>query len=357
MESKNLNPQGITEEDQDYQGSRYAEVKQAVFANPYQTVWGASNELALPHYEVTAKGVYDGILPGGKPDHFKQAAIRTVDTAADLRWGKDGKGFRKLIHANGVCLTGVWEITEDNEFSGYFKKGSKGRIISRISCGNTAIMQGTPRAFGLAGKLYPTLDENHQELLKPASFFALDTLSGNSALHMTDVPMTNGLAVKVLGMNFPDKLILLRAGVTFTRIDVKGTLRQLYQIAELNKDPGEITNTPEFMCITASESQSSINEADFRDELLAHIFDKGNSQPQRTLSFDILVSNEGKEDGNPVTGSKFIVSNWQKIGVITFDDGVVSYNGDFVLHFPHPPWRHDKNNPETIARNDADRAS
>ncbi len=88
---------------------------------------------------------------------------------------------------------------------------------------------------------------------------------------MTDVPMTNGLAVKILGIDFADKIKLLRAGITFTRINVKGTLRQLYQIAELNKDPGEVTNTPEFMCIAASECHLTIDEADFRDELW-HIF-------------------------------------------------------------------------------------
>jgi hypothetical protein len=29
---------------------------------------------------------------------------------------------------------------------------------------------------------------------------------------------------------------------------------------------------------------------------------------------------------------------------------VVSYNGDFVLHFSHPGWRDDKNDPATANR-------
>ena len=53
MNSKNLGIQGITEEDRNYQGSRYTEVKKAVFSNPYQKVWGAPNEPSLPQYEVT----------------------------------------------------------------------------------------------------------------------------------------------------------------------------------------------------------------------------------------------------------------------------------------------------------------
>lgn len=30
-----------------------------------------------------------------------------------------------------------------------------------------------------------------------------------------------------------------------------------------------------------------------------------------------------------------------------FDDAVVSYNGDHVVHFNHPPWRDDRNDPSS----------
>jgi hypothetical protein len=33
-----------------------------------------------------------------------------------------------------------------------------------------------------------------------------------------------------------------------------------------------------------------------------------------------------------------------------FDEVVASYNGDFVIHFHHPPWRNDRNDPSTLAR-------
>ena len=95
--------QGITSEDLGYQGSRYADVKKAVFDDLYQRVWGGPDELPFPIYVITASGLYEGILPGGKPNQLKEAAIRTVDTFADLRWGADRKGFRKIVHPNGVC--------------------------------------------------------------------------------------------------------------------------------------------------------------------------------------------------------------------------------------------------------------
>ena len=66
----------------------------------------------LPHHEVTLANMLRGILPPGKHYFFGQASKRTVDSHADLRWGPDKKGFRRIIHSNGVCLTGLWEITE-----------------------------------------------------------------------------------------------------------------------------------------------------------------------------------------------------------------------------------------------------
>jgi hypothetical protein len=37
-------------------------------------------------------------------------------------------------------------------------------------------------------------------------------------------------------------------------------------------------------------------------------------------------------------------------GTITFDRAVISYNGDFVIHFHHPTWRDDQNDPATATR-------
>jgi hypothetical protein len=64
---------------------------------------------------------------------FRQATERAVDSAADLRWGPDRKGFRRLVHPNGICLTGLWQITEDTGYSGYFRNGSRALIVGRYS--------------------------------------------------------------------------------------------------------------------------------------------------------------------------------------------------------------------------------
>jgi len=96
---------GIDAADRAYGGSRFSEVREAIFANPYQDVWGTTEAPPLPTYQVTLASVLRGVLPFGKRYVFRQAIERTVDSHADLRWGENGKGFRRLLHPNGVCLT------------------------------------------------------------------------------------------------------------------------------------------------------------------------------------------------------------------------------------------------------------
>src|SRR5215210_587006 len=114
----------LTDDDRGYDGSRFREVVDALLANPYQRVWGAQGEAALPVYSVTLGSVLRGILPFGKQYLFRQVTERAVDSGADLRWGPDRKGYRRLLHPNGVCLIGQWQITEETRYTGYFEGGS-----------------------------------------------------------------------------------------------------------------------------------------------------------------------------------------------------------------------------------------
>jgi hypothetical protein len=40
---------------------------------------------------------------------------------------------------------------------------------------------------------------------------------------------------------------------------------------------------------------------------------------------------------------------------MVFDNAVISYNGDFVLHSNHPTWREDRNDASTATRVDGRR--
>ncbi|MEE8551098.1 MAG: hypothetical protein V3T08_07590 [Gemmatimonadota bacterium] len=350
MEPETLGPQGFTDEDLNYEGGRFSEVRDAVFANAYQKVWGGEDQPLLPVYKVTLCSVLTGLLPFGKSYQFLAAAKRAVDSHADLRWGPDRKGFRRLLHPNGVCLTGRWEITAETPYSGYFKKGSKGLVIGRYSTCCTETRRGHNRSLSLVGKIYPTLDPDHAELLCPASFITQQDLGGERTDYINDAELRNAPDTRAWrrGLGVP---ILLTTGAVFLRADKEPAVRQLYEIAELGKSKDEPTPCPEFMRLLVAPDQPRVEgEAlDFRDELLAQIFDKGDPLPRRSLTFHIEVSDEGTKRGIPVFQRRTI-KNWRHIGKITFDNGVASYNGDFVIHFHHPSWRDNRNDPSTATR-------
>src|SRR5215813_988622 len=132
-------------EDRAYNGSRFSEVEQALFANPYQRVWGAHGEPPLPVHKVTLSSVLRGLLPFGRPYVFRRVSEREVDSKADLRWGLDRKGYRRILHPNGICLTGSWQITKDTDYSGYFRKGSHALLVGRYSTCCTETRRGHTR--------------------------------------------------------------------------------------------------------------------------------------------------------------------------------------------------------------------
>jgi hypothetical protein len=145
--------------------------------------------------------------------------------------------------------------------------------------------------------------------------------------------------------------ILLTEAVLFAKTDKQSTQRQLYQIAELGKPDGESTRTPAFMRLLVDAGQRRIaGEAlDFRDEIMAQIFDRGDPIAKRTLTFHIDVTDEGSTRG-PDFFQRRTFANWRRIGRLIFDNAVASYNGDFVIHFTHPTWRDDRNDPSTATR-------
>jgi hypothetical protein len=342
--------EGITEEDCSYAGSTFRAVREAVFANPYYTVWDGAGQTALPRYPVTLGSVLAGLLPFGRRFSFLQAARRTVTSEADLRWGPDRQGVRRLLHPNGVCLTGRWEITKPTRYSGYFAQGSVGLLIARYSTCCTETRRGHMRSLSLVGKIYPTTDPASPERVRPANFFTQQDIGGERTDFINDAELRNAPNTTILrrGLGTP---VLLFTGIVFNLTDKEIANRQLYQIAELGKPPGEPTRTPQFLRLLVSRSQPRIPGAklDFRDEILAQIYDPGVPDPKRELIFDLDVSDDGSSKG-PAFYQRRTVENWTRIGRLVFNEAVASRNGDFVIHFHHPAWRNDRNDPSSLAR-------
>jgi hypothetical protein len=301
-------------------------------------------------YEVTLRSLLRGILAPASPGLFRKATARAVDSQADLRWGPDRKGFRRLLHPNGVCLAGEWRITAPTEYSGYFATGSAALAIGRYSTCCTETRRGHTRSLALVGKLFPTTDREHTAPLRTANFITQEDIGGADTTFINDAELRNApdTTVSRRGGGVP---ILLLTGFIFGRVDKQPSIRQLYAIAELGKPAGSPTRAPEFMRLIVHPDQPRIagDDLDFRDEILAQIFDRGNAVAKRTLTFNIEVTDEGRTTGTALRQRRTF-GNWRHIGHLTFDNAVASWNADSVIHFNHPTWREDRNVPATATR-------
>jgi hypothetical protein len=214
--------------------------------------------------------------------------------------------FDKLIHSNGICHTGTWEITERSPYTGYFAQNSKGLILARLSVAGFTVGPGTRRAFGIAGKLFPTLDVD--QTAYPANFVTVSHLSGDRSRHVIDIPVSNR---PTIGLDpFAN---LINRGI-FRLMDRRPGFRQLHPISTLGLKPDDPACTPPLMMLRAPDSLPRVKAKDFREEL------RVTNYPNGELIFDILV--------REVTDQ-----TWNRIGKITFTADVVSESGDKRLHF------------------------
>ena len=341
-------PQEMTAEDRAYRGSRYADVRQALYANPYRGGTAGQEPGPLPMFRSTIRNAWRGLLSG--ENKFRQASARSIDSRADLRWGADGKGWRRIIAPNGICVLGTWTITEDNPHTGYFTRGSSGLAIGRFSSDGNETMRGQRRSISLGLKIYPTMDPQHPTPLIPASVIVQEDLGGMRTDYVNDAELVNAPSVHAYrrGIYF---LIMLRAGRIFQQLDKVGDSRQVFEVAELGKPPDQPTNAPDHLRLKMTPGQRRIEGRglDFREEIYRHIYNPGDAQPTGAMEFDIAVSSYGRKTG--VQGlSRVTVKDWLSIGRLRFTEAVASYNGDHVIQFHHPGWRDDRNDPSTYVR-------
>jgi hypothetical protein len=181
-----------------------------------------------------------------------------------------------------LCLTGLWQITEDTGYSGYFRNGSRALIVGRYSTCCRETRRGHVRSLSLVGKLFPTTDPDHIALLRTANFMTQQNIGGDYNDYINDVELLNAPNTTALrrGLGIP---ILALFGIMLSVVDKKPSIGQLYQIAELGKAEGESTRAPTFMRLTVPPGQPRIEGAglDFRDEIMAQIYDRGDVRPKR----------------------------------------------------------------------------
>lgn len=291
----------------------------ASFAQTHAVVFGAppaardaveQREMAvyaqgqLPEYEVSASNFFaQGV------NLLKRDAQRTLVNQQDYF-----DRLPKLLHSNGICFSGLWQIDQANPYSGSFRHGTKALFIGRASVSLSETRREQPRGLAFAGKVFPTLDRNQQ--VRTANFFVADVLSGVQRDHYLSNGMTNKPSVGFRWATLPMMFQVARA---FAGVDSKAGYRPVDNIAA--QGGATVVRAPQFLMIRPSAHNPRNQQADFRDEL--NLTKNGVSG----WDFDILVSD---------TVSQPEELGWQKIGVIHANDSIVSYGCDRRLHFAHP---------------------
>lgn len=293
--------------------SSFEQVQQVVFSSPshhadpvVQSEIDVYQAGQLPHYTVSASGlVVNGV------NRLRQAAKRTLRDSDDVY-----PRLVKLVHANGICLSGQWSIDQPTAYSGYFKQGATGLWIGRASVSLTETKRGEPRGFAMAGKLFPTLDR--AQVVPTANFFVADVLSGTERAHYLSTAMTNQPKI---GFRWAALPMMFQVGRAFAGIDGDAGYRPVGNIAALGEKAQATIRAPRFLMIKPAASHPLSDAVDFRDELNL-------VQAQvPAWTFEIWVSDQAKHADE---------QGWQRIGLIRANRSVVSYGCDRQLHFAHP---------------------
>lgn len=290
------------------QSARFADVWQALCRDPYPE---------LPERRLRLRE-----LAGDFAARLLRDGERTLHDERDLL-----PPFDKLVHPTGIALRGVWHVTEPTPYTGYFRQDSMALIIARASDALGEQRPGKLRFLGLAGKLWPTLDE--QRIARTANFFLMENLGGSHTRNFAYAAFENDLLQfwphpGMLGKGPFGALAAAAFARAERTLDLsKPAIRQLYPIAEL-ANTGAV-RAPRFMRLVGDAANARCDASDLRVELSQAITPGG-------LRFRIEVADEP---------SRLLPRRWRAIGSVLFSEAVASHAADHRLHFRHPPYRPD----------------
>jgi hypothetical protein len=330
-----------------YEGSEFIEVWQKVSHTPYTPGNRPTRSLSdLVNGLVERSLSQTGKALSSRKTRNKELVKRANQTLND-RTDYYENDFTKLVHANGICLKGSWNMTEPNPYTGYFEQGKTGLMIARASVAMFGTKKKQNRGFGLAGKIYPASDKISTvgRKLKPANFFTVNDLGGKKDVLFTEVSLTNQPPTTFNLTLLRFLCYVLKVANVFKTADAQNGnaapdpgVRQLYEISELglsDEEPVEAI-TPRCIRIKARPGQRN-DRSDFRDELDLAGYE--NSK----LILDVYADSPRQETACGDLSEAMWAGN--KIGYIEFSESVASDNCDKRLHFPHPKWKNPRHQP------------
>ncbi len=286
--------------------------------NEHSVYESLKSSASLPAYK-GIEAVYNSFNPLSWGQSFSllfKASKRTLSTQVDYY-----DRIEKLVHSNGICFTGQWQIDESaaNKYTGYFGSGKTGLFVGRASSAHKNTNFGQVRGFGFAGKIFPTL--RSEEVVKTGNFFTVDVLPGQAQHYFKQTSLSNKPANDLL--EHPSfSGLMINIATALAKAGGDPGFRPLYPITEL-ASPGEVvkietTKGPILMKLDfADKTVNKATSDDFRNEL---ILSEG-----QTHVLEISVSDSLDQ------------VKWIPIGKITLNKSYVSYGCDRRLHFPHPP--------------------
>ncbi len=287
-----------------YEGSTFREVRDLAFSDPYTA--------GYPSRKATLRSQFEGC----KNLLWRDNQTLLTDRSDVVPY------FDKLLHPSGICFGGTWRITEDSEYTGLFARGTEALILVRCSAplGRTTSARARYRGFGLAGKIFPTMDPD--ERVDTANFVLIDVLGGSKAARFTDQRLTNEPALGINASLLKIVGVVVHTVVTFQLIDKKPTHRTLADLAGVGVAPGA-ARAPHWMQTHHESANGQSDEPDLRDELKLEHYADG------VLRFVVSVAPDDP-DG---------VRRFRPIGEIVLDECVVSASGDHRIRFYHRPNR------------------
>lgn len=324
-----------------YEGSKFTEVWRKVSETPYGPEDRPTRGLNDLVREIVAR---DAAQPGTAPraQTARNAELRKrADETLNDRTDYYDEDFTKLVHANGICLKGTWNIDEPNPYSGYFEQGKTGLLIARASVAMFDTRKSQYRGFGLAGKIYPASDEalEGERNLRTANFFTVHDLGGERHVLFTDVSFTNQPPASFNFSLLHSLFYIMQVAKAFKAADAENGnqnpdpgVRQLFEVSELGLDEAQVYEavTPRCMRIEARAGQGN-DRSDFRDELDLSRYKDGK------LVLDIYADSPT----SALECGALSEADWfgKRIGYIEFTESAASSNCDKRLHFHHPKWK------------------
>lgn len=260
----------------------------------------------LPRFEVTTAKLFSAGFSA-----LKNAGVRTTTQHDDYY-----PRLAKLVHSNGVCFTGEWNMTEKSDYTGLFEPGTRALFVGRVSTTMGTINANEDRGFGFAGKIFPT--ENADEKVETANFFTVDVGLGQVIKHFADTSLTNE---PELGKNWSVLRAGLRIAGALRLADKNPGFRPLYPIAQSSLKSGQVAKVPHWIKIEPAATVAKVDESDFRKELDVKNHPEG-------LRMNVFVSDTTKD--------RTVATGWTRLGSIDLKESFVSYGCDRQLHFPHP---------------------